>query len=98
MRNVILLVTGLVLSLLVAGPSFVKGAADDKLPFPEVPRITKEQLKEMLGKPDLVIIDARVVEQWKYSDQLIPGAVHEDPLTVNTWAQKYDKNKKIVIY
>jgi len=98
MRNVILLVTGLVLSLLVAGPSFVKGAADDKLPFPGVPRITKEQLKEMLGKPDLVIIDARVVEQWKYSDQLIPGAVHEDPLTVNIWAQKYSKNKKMVIY
>ena len=98
MRSVVLLVAGLVLSLLVAGPSFVTGAADDKLPFPEVPRITKEQLKEMLGKPDLVIIDARLVEQWKYSDQLIPGAVHEDPLTVNTWAQKYSKNKKIVIY
>ena len=98
MRNVILLVTGLVLSLLVAGPSFVTGAADDKIPFPEIPRITKERLKEMLGKPDLVIIDARVVEQWKYSDQLIPGAVHEDPLTVNIWAQKYSKNKKMVIY
>ena len=98
MWSVILVVTALVLSLLVAGPSFVTGAADDKLPFPEVPRITKEQLKEMLGKPDLVIIDARVVEQWKYSDQLIPGAVHEDPLTVNIWAQKYSKNKKMVIY
>jgi predicted sulfurtransferase len=98
MRNVILLVAGLALSLLVAGPSFVTGAADDKLPFPEVPRITKEQLKEMLGKPDVVIIDARPVEQWKYTDQVIPGMVHEDPLAIQSWAQKYDKNEKIIVY
>ena len=98
MRGLVLLVTGLMVSLLIAGPSFVTGAADDKVPFPEIPRITKEQLKEMLGKPDVVIIDARPVEQWKYSDQLIPGAAHEDPLMVESWARKYDKTKKIVIY
>jgi hypothetical protein len=98
MKSAVLLVMGLVLTLLVAGPSFVTGAADDKIPFPEVPRITKEQLKELLGKPDLVIIDARPVEQWKYSDQMIPGTAHEDPLTVDSWAQKYDKNKRMVIY
>ncbi len=98
MKKVVLLIVGLVLSLLVAGPSFVTGAADDKIPFPEILRITKEQLKEMLGKPDVVIIDARPSEQWKYSDQLIPGAVHEDPLSVQSWVQKYDKNKKTVIY
>ena len=98
MKSAVLLVMGLVLTLLVAGPSFVTGAADDKLPFPEVPRITKEQLNELLGKSDLVIIDARPVEQWKYSDQMIPGTAHEDPLTVDSWAQKYDKNKRMVIY
>jgi hypothetical protein len=98
MKSAVLLVMGLVLTVLVAGPSFVTGAADDKLPFPEVPRITKEQLKELLGKSDLVIIDARPVEQWKYSDQMIPGTSHEDPLAVDSWAQKYDKNKRMVIY
>jgi hypothetical protein len=98
MKSAVLLVMGLVLTLLVAGPSFVTGADDGKIPFPEVPRITKEQLKDMLGKPDLVIIDSRPVEQWKYSDQMIPGTVHEDPLAVQAWAQKYDKNRKIVIY
>ena len=50
MKSVIVIVAGLVLALLVAGPSFVTGAASDKVPFPEVPRITKEQLREMLGK------------------------------------------------
>jgi 3-mercaptopyruvate sulfurtransferase SseA len=98
MRAAVLLVMGLVLALLIAGPSFVTGAANDKLPFPEVPRITKEQLKEMLGKPDLVIIDARPMEQWKYSDQMIPGTVYEDPLAIQSWAHKYDKNRKIVVY
>jgi hypothetical protein len=98
MRSVVLLVSGLVLSLLVAGPSFVTGAVDDKVPFPDVPRIKKEQLREMLGKKDVVIIDARPVEQWKYSDKTIPGTIYEDPLEVQSWAQKYDKNKKIVIY
>ena len=98
MRIAVLLVTGLVLSLLVAGPSSGTGAADDKIPFPEVPRITKDQLKGMLAKPDVVIIDARPVEQWKYSDQFIQGAIHEDPLSVRSWADKYDKNKTIVIY
>jgi hypothetical protein len=98
MRSAVLLVTALVLSLLIAGPSFVTGAADDKTPFPEVPRITKEQLRDLLGKSDLVIIDARPVEQWKYSDQMIPGTTHEDPLSIQVWASKYDKNKKIVVY
>lgn len=98
MKSVILIVTGLVLALLVAGPPFVMGATDDKIPYPEVPRITKEQLREMLGKPDVVVIDARPMEQWKYTDQVIPGTTHEDPASVPEWAQKYAKNKTTVIY
>ena len=98
MKSVLWIVAGLVLALLVAGPSFVTGAASDKVPFPEVPRITKEQLRDLLGKQDLVLIDARPVEQWKYSDQMIPGTVYEDPLSIQSWAAKYDKNKKIIIY
>jgi len=98
MKRAVLLVMGLVLALLVVGPSPRAGAADEELPYPEIPRITKEQLKEMLGKPDVLIFDCRPVEQWKYSDQMIPGAIHEDPLAVKSWADKYDKKKKIVIY
>src|SRR5512136_710964 len=98
MKSAVLIVAGVVLTLLVAGTSFVTGAADDKIPYPEIPRITKDQLKQMLGKPDVAIVDARPLEQWKYSDQLIPGAAHEDPFTVESWARKYDKNKKIVVY
>jgi len=98
MRSAILVVAGLVLTLLIAGASFVGGALDPKVPYPEVPRVTKEQLREMLGKEDVVIIDARPVEQWKYTDQVIPGTIHEDPAAIKEWAKKYDKNKRIVIY
>jgi rhodanese-related sulfurtransferase len=52
----------------------------------------------MMGKRDVLIFDCRPAEQWKYSDQIIPGAIHEDPLSVQSWARKYDKNKKILIY
>ena len=98
MKRAFLFVAGLALTFLIAGPYLGRAAADSKVPFPEVPRITKEQLREMLGKRDVVIIDARPVEQWKYSDQVIPGTVHEDPLSIPSWAQKYDKNRKTVVY
>jgi len=98
MRSAVLVVAGVVLAILIAGPSFVGGASDSKVPYPEVPRMTKEQLREMLGKEDVVIIDARPVEQWKYTDQVIPGTTHEDPTAIKEWAQKYDKNKTLVIY
>lgn len=98
MRSGVLVVAAVVLAVLIAGPSFVGGALSSKVPYPEVPRVTKEQLRDMLGKEDVVIIDARPVEQWKYTDQVIPGTIHEDPASVPEWAKKYDKNKTIVIY
>ena len=30
-----------------------------------VPRMTKEELKSLLGNPDVIIIDVRVEEEWK---------------------------------
>jgi rhodanese-related sulfurtransferase len=63
-----------------------------------MPRMTKEQAKAMLGNPDVVILDCRPAEQWRFSDQKIPGAVHEDPMDVESWAGKYSKDKTIVIY
>ena len=71
---------------------------EEQIPFPEVPRITKEELKELMGKPGVVVLDCRPQEQWADSQQKLPGAVHEDPLTVQEWAPKYPKDAKIVIY
>jgi hypothetical protein len=68
----ILLAIFLVLSgMIVKGHAMAKGV--------EVPRVTKEQLLSMTGKPEVVILDVRESESWEKSKQKIRGAVREDP-------------------
>jgi hypothetical protein len=65
----------------------------------EVPRMTKEELKDKLGHPDVVIIDVRVAGEWKGSNEKIQGAVREDPeKNIKNWAEKYSKDKTLVFY
>ena len=64
----------------------------------EVPRMTPEELKEMLGKPGLVIIDVRSNADWMDSAQKIKGAVRQDPKKVSSWMGKYPKDRTLVFY
>ena len=64
----------------------------------DAPRMTKDELKGMLGNPDLVIVDVRYGKDWTDSDLKIKGAVREDPKVFESWANKYPKNKTIVLY
>ncbi len=64
----------------------------------EVPRISKEELKEMPGNPDLLIVDVRKGTDWKASEFKIKGAVREDPKQVSSWMDKYPKDKTLVFY
>ncbi len=65
----------------------------------EVPRITKEELKSMLGNPDVVILDVRLKKDQDESKWRIPGALREDPQKdVKSWAGKYSQDKTIVLY
>jgi hypothetical protein len=61
-----------------------------------IPRMTKEELKPLLGSPDVVVLDVRF--EWGNSPTKIAGAMHEDPETVEDWFFKYPKEKKIVLY
>lgn len=84
----------LVISLLaglVAGLTAIASASD-------VPKITAEELRVMLGSSDLIIIDVRIERDWKSSTLKVKGAVWEDFLDVDTWAQKYPKDKTVVLY
>jgi len=64
-----------------------------------VPRMTKEELKSLLGNPDVIIIDVRVEEEWKEGKWKIQGAVREDSeRDINTWVNKYPKDKTLVFY
>jgi predicted sulfurtransferase len=64
----------------------------------DAPRMTKEELKALLGQPDLIIIDVRTGSDWTASDLKIKGAVREDPENIESWANKYAKDKTLVLY
>lgn len=64
----------------------------------EVPRITKEELRPMLGNPDVVIIDVRIGDEWTKSNEKIQGAIREDPEKADQWAVKYPQEKTLVFY
>ena len=64
----------------------------------DVPRMTKEELKAMLDSPNLILIDVRTQRDWKESDLKIKGAFREDPQAVESWANKYSKDKTLVFY
>jgi len=64
----------------------------------DAPRMTKDELKAMLGNPDLTIIDVRYGKDWTGSDMKITGAVREESGEVKSWAAKYPQDKPIVLY
>ena len=64
----------------------------------DAPWLTKEELKAMLGNPDLILLDVRQGNEWTESNLKIKGAVREDPENIVTWANKYSKNKTLVLY
>ena len=63
-----------------------------------VPRMTKEQLKPLLGKPDVVVVDVRAGRDWKGSEYKITGAVRVNTREMESWASGYGKDTKLVFY
>ncbi|MDZ7761467.1 MAG: rhodanese-like domain-containing protein [Desulfovermiculus sp.] len=63
-----------------------------------VPRMSIHQLKDIMGKKDLVILDTRLFNQWKASQKKIPGAEHHSSFEASEWAEEYDKESTIVLY
>ena len=64
----------------------------------EAPRLTKDELKGLMGKPDVVVIDVRAKSDWEGSKEKIQGAVREDPKKVRKWANKYPQDKTLIFY
>jgi hypothetical protein len=87
------LLTVLMLSLMLVGWSGVTALADK-----EVPRMSIDELKGMLDSKDFILLDVRAGKDWSSSELKIAGAVREDPKDFDSWADKYPKDKKIVLY
>ncbi len=64
----------------------------------EIPRITKEELKNKLDNPDVIVIDVRTDKDWGDSTLKIKGAVREDPENVISSMDRYPKKKTLVFY
>ena len=64
----------------------------------DAPRMPKDELKAIMGNPDLLIIDVRYGKDWTDSDLKIRGAIREDPKAFDSWASKYPKDKTLVFY
>lgn len=63
-----------------------------------VPMITKEELKAMLGNPDLVIFDVRLSSEYFSSDLKIKGAARPLGECIAAAAFEYPKGKTFVSY
>lgn len=61
-----------------------------------VPRMTKEELKGLLGRADVVVLDVRPGAA--RASNRIAGSVYEDPQQVSGWSEKYSRDGRIVLY
>ncbi len=86
----------MILTIMVLSLVMVVAACESK--YEGVPRIGREEVKAMLGNPDLMLVDVRTAKDWEASDSKIKGAVREDPKAVDEWASKYPRDKIIVFY
>ena len=93
--------------ILAQGPHGPHGPRDQQGPPPgrgpasveQVPRLTKEVVKEMLGKPDVVIVDVRYIKQYEQSDKKLPGAVFFQPEKFDEFVKNHpQKDKSYVLY
>ena len=64
----------------------------------EVTRITKEEVKAILGSPETIVIDVRTEKDWNASAFKIKGAVREDPKEVSTWIERYPMDRTLIFY
>jgi rhodanese-related sulfurtransferase len=64
----------------------------------EVSRMTKEELRPLIEKGDVIVVDVRTGRDWKSSEYKIQTAVREDPSRVASWAKKYPKDKTLFLY
>jgi rhodanese-related sulfurtransferase len=92
MKRMFLLALGGFLAMLLACQTSTGGKTKD------VPRMTQEELKALLGKPGITILDVRAGRDWTGSRRKIAGAIREEPESVGSWASKYPKDKTIVLY
>lgn len=83
------LILFLLLSLL---PSLPLAAAS------AVPTMEPQELQELMGSPELVILDSRSAGAWSQSSEKIAGAIRASSSEYRVWKDTYPRNATIVLY
>ena len=61
-------------------------------------KITKEELKKIMGEDTVMILDVRTGRDWSSSEFKIKGADRVNPKEFNTWSNRYPKDNTLVLY
>jgi len=61
-------------------------------------KITKEELKKIMGEDTVLILDVRTGRDWSSSEFKIKGAQRANPREFNTWSDKYPKENTLILY
>lgn len=64
----------------------------------EPPRMPKDELKAMLGSPEVVLIDVRAATDWFLAKKKIRTAVRKDPRKPEEWMNSLPRDRTIVLY
>ncbi len=81
----------LALSLLMTAVFVTAAMADIQV-------MTKDELKEKLDDPNLVVVDVRTGKDWKASELKIKGAVRANAKDPSALAKAHGKDKTLVFY
>jgi len=92
-KDKFLAIKSIVLSLALVGLTMISVFAAEN-----VPRISKEILKELLGNPNVIILDVRNSENWQESEFKIKGAIRRRPKLFDAWANGFPRDKVLVLY
>ena len=82
----------IILILVIAGCALISSESA------EAERISAKQLRGMLGRSDVIVVDVRAKSDWNKSDSKITGAVWEDLSAISGWMDKYPRGKTLVFY
>lgn len=64
----------------------------------EVPRMSAEELKSMLDKETVSILDVRQGRDWTSSEFKIKGAHRAAPGDFDSWSTTYPKENTLILY
>lgn len=83
----IIILTGII--GLMAAPAFSAG---------DVAKMSKDELKGLLGNDKLIILDVRTGRDWSSSEFKIQGAQRASSQDFEKWSASLDKSKTLVLY